>query len=343
MARKPNPYLASLLHDDDEPSEIQSRSERVRPSALLRRETALARVQSGEVKQVTQLHLDPKRVRIWPGNARIYAQLTEERCSDLIDSLIAENGQKVPAIVRRVTDDPTYDYEVIAGTRRHWSISWLRQHSYPDMQFVAQVMTLDDEAAFRLADIENRARQDISDIERARNYAQAVKQYYEGKQKRMAERLRVSEGWLSKMLQVARIPDNILQAFSSLETIQLKPAYALARELDDTHALKRVTAKARVIAREQQELYARGELPIPSSDVLRRLMDAATSPSQKTLVAPIVIQSRLGRPALSVQSTNRQGVTIRLHAGSGATNEELLQALNKALSELDATGRGIHR
>jgi ParB family chromosome partitioning protein len=61
----------------------------------------------------------------------------------------------VPAVVRRVEGDPDHDYEVIAGTRRHWSIRWLRANSYPDMMFVAQVAQLDDEAAFRLADIEN--------------------------------------------------------------------------------------------------------------------------------------------------------------------------------------------
>jgi ParB family chromosome partitioning protein len=32
----------------------------------------------------------------------------------------------VPAVVRRLEGDPAYDYEVIAGTRRHWSIAWLR-------------------------------------------------------------------------------------------------------------------------------------------------------------------------------------------------------------------------
>nr|WP_293847327.1 ParB N-terminal domain-containing protein [Sphingopyxis sp.] len=38
---------------------------------------------------------------------------------DLIDSILAEGGQKVPVVVRHVSGDPDYDYEVIAGTRRH--------------------------------------------------------------------------------------------------------------------------------------------------------------------------------------------------------------------------------
>ena len=202
MARKQSDYLAALLAEDgagEAPFPAPPAAERPRAATLLGRETALARVASGEVRQVTQLLLDPARVRIWPGNARTYAHLPEENCRELIDSLVAEGGQKVPAVVRRVEGDATHDYEVIAGTRRHWSVSWLRAHSYPDMQFVAQVASLDDEAAFRLADLENRARADVSDLERARNYAVALKTHYGDHQTRMAERLKLSKGWLSNM------------------------------------------------------------------------------------------------------------------------------------------------
>lgn len=137
-------------------------------AALMARESALARVASGEVKQVTQLWINPARVRTWGGNPRHQDSLTEHNCRDLIDAILAENGQKVPAIVRRVDNDPEHDYEVIAGSRRHFAITWLRANSYPDMLFLAQVYTLDDEAAFRISDIENRARKDVSDFERAR-------------------------------------------------------------------------------------------------------------------------------------------------------------------------------
>jgi ParB family transcriptional regulator, chromosome partitioning protein len=91
----------------------------------------------------------------------------------------------VPAVVRRVEGDPLHDYEVIAGTRRHWWISWLRANNYPDMVFLAQVQVLDDESAFRLADLENRARKDVSDLERARNYANALENHYGSSQRRM--------------------------------------------------------------------------------------------------------------------------------------------------------------
>ena len=346
MARKQSDYLAALLAD--EPAEALTNAppvptipERPRGTTLLNRETALARVTSGEVRQVTQLLLDPARVRIWPGNARIYRDLTEEGCRELIDSIIAEGGQKVPAVVRRIEGDATHDFEVIAGTRRHWSISWLRTHSYPEMQFVAQVANLDDEAAFRLADLENRARKDVSDIERARNYAEALKVHYGNHLTRMAERLKVSKGWLSKMIKVANIPDAVIAAFASPADVQLKPAYALAQALDDKAMAKAIESTAGDLAREQMARRDQGVAPYPAADVLRRLLGTSNDPG--TTVSPFTWTTPHGRPALSIQSSNRQGVTIRLHAGSGAVTEELVEALREALQHLEAQGRGLQR
>ena len=317
--------------------------ERARTTTLLGRESALARVASGEVRQVTQLLLDPARVRIWPGNARTYAHLSEENCRELIDSIVAEGGQKVPAVVRRVDGDPDHDFEVIAGTRRHWSISWLRSHSYPDMQFVAQVAQLDDEAAFRLADLENRARADVSDLERARNYLDALKAHYGNHQTRMAERLKLSKGWLSKMLKVATIPDAVIAAFASPGDVQLKPAYTLAQALDDKDMAKAITAMARQVAKEQAARREAGAPPSPATDVLRRLLDAPKALSGDERPEPYRYATKYGRTALTVQSANRQGVTIRLHAGSGADTDELMTALRDALAHLEATGKGLQR
>ena len=341
MARKQSDYLADILGPEAEPS--SPAPVRARATTLLNRESALDRVRSGEVRQVTQLLLDPDRVRVWPGNARIQAKLSEENCRELIESLIAEGGQKVPAVVRRVEGDPEHDYEVVAGTRRHWSIRWLRAHSYPEMRFLAQVAVLDDEAAFRLADIENRARRDISDIERARNYALALGLHYDGRQKRMAERLRVSEGWLSKMLRDATIPEAILAAFAALDEIGLKPAYGLAQALSDKGAARAIQARARALAAEQAARRAAGAPPLGAAEVLRALLAAGAPREEAAGLDALAYLSRHGRPALSVQSINRQGLTLRLHAGSGADPAELAEALRGLLEKLEAEGRGLRR
>jgi len=275
MAKKQKDYLTALLADEIDGQETEAttgepegaptpRTDRARRNSLLGRESALARVASGEVRQVTQIALDPARVRPWAGNARSYNHLNEENCRELIDAIVAEGGQKVPAIVRRVDGDPAFEFEVIAGTRRHWSISWLRQNSYPDMKFLAQVVDLDDEAAFRLADIENRARKDVSDLERARNYAAALKAHYGNHQSRMAERLKLSQSWLSKMIKVATIPDAVVAAFASPADVQLKPAYPLAQALGDPKRAAAIQSAAKDLAAMQAQLHKEGKPPFPA-------------------------------------------------------------------------------
>ena len=351
MAKKQKDYLTSLLAEDPEQDGVggdgdsatksdPARAERSRRNSLLGRESALAKVASGEVRQITQILLDPERVRPWAGNARSYAHLSEANCRELIDAIIAEGGQKVPAVVRRIGDDPKFDFEVIAGTRRHWSISWLRAHSYPEMKFLAQVADLDDEAAFRLADIENRARKDVSDLERARNYAAALKAHYGNHQSRMAERLKLSQGWLSKMIKVAAIPDTVIDAFGSPADVQLKPAYPLAQAMKDPAKASAIVTAANGLAKRQQELRDNGSPPLPPQDVLRDLMAAAVKPEAKK---ELVINGAQERPAVSLQRSNRQGVTFRLHSGHGLSDEDLLAKVRTLLETLAADGAGLQR
>lgn len=363
MARKQSDYLASLLADEEAvetkseiatsaaseavneapaPAPAPARNERLRGTTLLGRESALARVASGEVRQVTQLLLDPARVRVWKGNARSYEHLTVDSCRELIDSIIAEGGQKVPAVVRRIDGDPDHDFEVIAGTRRHWSISWLRKHSYPEMQFVAQVAQLDDEAAFRLADLENRARKDVSDLERARNYAQALYDHYGNHMTRMAERLNLSKGWLSKMLKVASLPDTVVAAFASPADVHLKPAYPLAQMLDNRELAPAILREAKALARLQDERRKAGDPAIAANEVISRLLSARQH-SQVDEAQPreIVITGRGGRPAATLRSINRQGVTVRFHAGSGLHLDALLDLVREAMYDLEQQGRSV--
>jgi ParB family transcriptional regulator, chromosome partitioning protein len=356
MAKKQSDYLASLLADDIAPlkapveaavlplgggrtSPIPDQAP-MQSMSLLGRESALARVASGEVRQVTQLLLDPARVRVWGGNARLQSQLNHYNCGDLIDSIIAESGQKVPAVVRRLEGNTDHDYEVIAGTRRHFAITWLRANSYPDMKFLAVAADMDDEAAFRLADIENRARKDVSDIERARNYRDALASHYGGHQTRMAERLKISKGWLSKMLKVASLPDDLLRCFPDWQALPLNPAYKLAVELDDTHWAAVLRGNIPLVLDRQRLAVMHRTEQLNATEVIKRL-HAEPETERETGFKPLTLDSELGRPALTLQSANRQGVTLRLHAGSGASEAELTRAFKAALKALRDQGREL--
>ena len=331
MSRSPQKnYLDRLLTPD-----TASSAEDTHPPAaglgppLLTRTNSLERIASGELKQVTQIRVDPKRCRIWEGNGRNYAALSYDRCQDLIDSMISQGGQKVPALVRKLKNDPHYDYEVIYGTRRHWATTWLRANSYPDFLFLAEVRDVDNEAAFRLADLENRARLDITELERARNYAMALPLHYEGRQSKMAERLNISKGLLSKMIAFANINDEILGAFTSVGKISLRQGYGLAHATSDEGSEKRALREARRITEENEVLIQAGKAVLPTVTVLTRILKAA---SGETEASPELRQFLYqGKPVVTLLAENRSGLRFQVHAGTGADLDVILENVKDAL------------
>ena len=40
--------------------------------------------------------------------------------------------------MRTVTDSPDYDYEVICGARRHWSVSFLKSVEHRQIKFLIE-------------------------------------------------------------------------------------------------------------------------------------------------------------------------------------------------------------
>jgi len=241
-------------------------------SRFLKRSTAIGdRLAGGREEKV--LHwVDPATCRMWGQHNRDYALLTEDTCRDLIDGIRAQGQQEFPAIVRRLTGE-NHDYEVICGARRHFAVSWLRANNYPQFKYLIEVRDLTDEEAFRLADIENRDREDISDFERARDYARAISLYYGGKQKAMAARLDVSEAWLSRYLALAKLPQEVVAAFASIRDIRelharrLKPLLAV----DETRTA--VLRAARAIARDRA-----GGAALDAPQVVARLLAAGKGP-----------------------------------------------------------------
>lgn len=243
-------------------------------SRFLKRTTAIGEQMSGEREEKLLHWVDPATCRMWARHNRDYALLDADNCADLIDGIRAQGRQEFPAVVRRLQGE-SHDYEVICGARRHFAVSWLRANTYPQFKYLIEVRDLGDEEAFRLADIENRERDDISDYERARDYAEAIKLYYGGKQKRMAQRLEVSEAWLSRYLALARLPDVVVSAFPSIRDIRELHARMLRPLLADGTAGREVLAEARRITGLQAEArQGRGEM-LEATAVVARLRAAA--------------------------------------------------------------------
>lgn len=277
-------------------------------------------------KKLTLL-LEPGECAIWPGNARDYKELTQETLAELIDSIRAEGGNRIPAVVRRAPAASGKLYEVVAGTRRHWAIAWLNANHYPDLKLFAVLEDIDDEAAFRLADLENRARADISDFERARNYKLAIDRYYGGVAKRMAERLQLSEAQLSKLLYLADLPTAIVSAFAHPSDIRIRHTEALAPLLNDRSLRPRVEAEAKAIAGEQSLRAAEGGRPIEAAQVVQRLVAAAQVKRPGRPERPPLMAHTGAVVGKVLKDTAREGVTVQITADASVSEEEVLDAL----------------
>lgn len=313
------------------------------------RENRLAELASGATVTRVQELVDPARCRVWDGHNRDYANLDEHNCADLIESFKAQGRQEVPAIVRRVTADPAITYEVICGARRHWTVAWLRAHDYPDFKFLVEARELTDEEAFRVADLENRNRRDLSDFERATDYARAVERYYGGSQQRMAERLSVTRSWLSRYLELARLPAEILASFGSPHVIGISHGATLAPVIKVAEQRERVLAEAIRLVAEQADLAAGGQPALAPAVVLHRLVRAATEarPVRSAPGKEFIVRNPEGVIVARGQRAGRGGgITIAVPNPSKHERPALIGAFEEIIAHFvrggaktEATGR----
>jgi ParB family chromosome partitioning protein len=251
----------------------------------------------------------------------------------LIESIKAQGRQEIPAIVRRLSGEDGYDFEVICGARRHWSVSWLRTHNYPDFKFLVDVREIGDEEAFRLADLENRARDDLTDFERAKDYLRALSAYYEGRQKTMAERLKVSESWLTRYLDLARLPEELTRAFASPQELGIRNAIALKALLKPEDRRERAFQEAARLAAERE----RTNQSLSVLEVIKALSLAVDPPkksgSPKKSGKVETVANAVGQPVLRIEGADRKGVRITLLNKGGATRQEAEEAIRAVLDQ----------
>lgn len=307
----------------------QEEPQGVSRSELARRGTTLTKLAS-DIEYTQNQWVDPSLCRPSPVNARDYAALTYADCADLIETLKSEGRQRTPAIVRP-TDDPEQPYEIVAGLRRHWSICWLRANSYPDFKYLINVQKLDDEAAFRFSDLENRARTDITDLERARSYREALDRYYEGDQARMAERIGISRRNLVRYIQLADLDPVFVEALGGHRQVRLNHAEEIIKAAKPITRLALMKAEAAAIIEDVRN--GGGQGGIPAADAIKRIVKASTESRRgPKKVEPVTLSSRAGQPMVKF-SKARSGLTITVLPKSGASLDELKAAVVKIIDE----------
>lgn len=302
---------------------------------FLKRGTALSEKIAGDYAEKTHYLVDPARCKMWAEHNRAYDLLTAENCADLIEGIKAQGKQEFPAIVRKVEGDPDYDYEVICGARRHFAIRWLRENNYTEFKYQIEPRDLSDEEAFRLADLENRERADISDFERATDYARAIKLYYDGKQSAMAKRLQVSEGWLSRYLFLAKLPKEIIAAYPSQNHIKEIHARNLKALLAQPKVRAEVIKRA-IWLRDMRAADATTDGQ-PWNDpikVLAELKRAGQGKAQKRKARPKFVHTYKARKGTVKMLRQDKGKMVHLEFAKDINTDALEEMMNKFISDL---------
>lgn len=290
--------------------------------------TALDKVRSGEVTQIVEKAVDPDLVDVWVGNPRYQHQLNPAKMQDLIESMRSQ-GQLLPAAARRNGDR----YELIYGSRRLYAAKWLRANGYPSFKFRLQIYLVDDETAFRLADEENRNRSDISVIERARSFATALKDHYNGRQDILAEKLGIGTSSMSRFMTIATIPSEITDAIPDLSEVTIREALSLAQLLNSHDRKSAALSVARTI-RDEMDAGAIYE----TTAVLERIKGAlnvgpAGATRSREPKATVHIKSSKGKAMLEVKTATKGGLMLKIHSNSGAGEEEIVKSIRDAMKE----------
>jgi ParB/RepB/Spo0J family partition protein len=309
--------IARSLKDRPEPGGLERPA--VRP-VLPAAEMAITGRTLPALERENIFSVDPKRVRPWRFHNRTDAWYTRERCQDLIDS-IARDEQQVPAVARKLTGDPQFDYELIYGMRRRYACELLGK------KLKVRVIDADDARAAVLMHIENADRKDISPMERALSFQAQLEARVFATQEALSEAIGLSKGQVAKMLKAAQLVRHatIGALFADKSAVPIEQSYKLATLMDRPGA-KEVVLKA------AQNLKKADKEREPSA-VLKVLIESL---DRSKKFEPVQKHYNVGASRRVIVTRNARGkVTLAFPQGlKGVDKEEVLTAIEQIVKDL---------
>ncbi len=211
--------------------------------------------------------IDPIRCKPWIYHNRDLSWLTCSRCQDLITS-IQNNSQIEPILVRKTTNDPDHDWEIIFGVRR-----WFACKQIPGKKVLAYETTATDRTCAILMHTENADSKDITEFERATSFTQQMHSGIFKNQTEMARCMGVTQGYVSKLISAGEIFEHswIKELFESKSEITIKHAYELSTYIRKPILLHKIREEALLMAQERKKF---GEA-LTCPEKFKRLIAAA--------------------------------------------------------------------
>lgn len=131
---------------------------------------------------------------------------------DELVTSIRQKGVIQPIVVRSIQEE-AHDFEILAGERRHRAMCLIASEDPMRSTIPAIIRECGDEEAFEVCFIENLQRQDLTEPEEARAFAEYVDQKGTDGIIILAERLGVSPRYVRKRVEIMRLPKPIIWAW----------------------------------------------------------------------------------------------------------------------------------
>lgn len=276
-------------------------------------------IMSGSKVKTPRMLVEPSQCKIWDRHNRDFDLLNEIRCKDLIDQFKETGKQEFPGIVRLIEGGEEIKYEIICGARRYWTSKYL------GWKYFVEIRDLSDEEAFRLSDIENRAREDISDYERALDYKNALGHYYQN-QVQMANRLEVSTSWLSRYLDIADLPEEIVKAYRDITEIKVIHARKLKPFL--ANSIENKLNKESLL---QKALELKG-MGYDGTKVIAELLSVVKTKTKRNRIKNHHT-SKNGLVNMQIQKRKDKKIELLIDKKDNGSKKDILELLNSVLDD----------
>jgi len=227
-------------------SNTQARDEGGKPKTAIGAMAQFTDRQSTAIKEASQLkaqlkefesslltkRIDPKLIVRSKWANRHDLSFMGPEFEGLKEDIRSQGGNVQPIKIRHLADDAG-KYELVFGHRRHQACLEL------EIDVLALIEDLDDKTLFIEMDRENRQRKDLRPYEVGAMYAKALDEGLFPSARKLAEEVGMDHSQLSKALNLARLPSDVLNAFESPLDLQYRWVFDLVNAIqkDPDHVL----------------------------------------------------------------------------------------------------------
>lgn len=216
--------------------------------------------------------IDPKLISPSKWANRDQKSFDSTEFDGLKKEIESAGGNVQPIKVRPIPGAFPQVYEIVFGHRRHRACLDL------GLDVLAMIESIDDKELFKEMDRENRQRADLRPYEQGVMYRKALDEGLFSSLRKLAEELGVDAGNVSRAIQLAKLPDSVLDAFQSRLDIQFRWASDLTEAMKSNSDV--IVARALEV---RDELVA-GKTISPAESFNRLIGNPERTPVQKPRV-----------------------------------------------------------